>query len=237
MAAKHGKKYVEVAKLVDRGRQYEPVEALDLVKRATFTKFDSTVETHVRLGVDPRHADQQVRGTVTLPAGTGKSVRVVVFATGDQAREARDAGADRVGAEDLATDIQGGWLEFDTAVAAPNMMGIVGRLGRILGPRGLMPNPRTGTVTNDLTRTIREIKAGRVEFRTERTVGLIHVPIGKTSFTQDQLMDNLRALVSALVAAKPSGAKGTYVRSISLPSTMGPGIKLDLPAAMALATA
>jgi large subunit ribosomal protein L1 len=235
MAEKHGKKYREVAKLVDGTRQYQPTDAVALVKQTSPTKFDATVEAHLRLGVDPRHADQQVRGTVVLPAGTGKSVRVVVFAQGDRAREAQAAGADRVGADDLARDIEGGWLDFDVAVATPDMMGIVGRLGRVLGPRGLMPNARAGTVTNDLTRVLREIKAGRVEFRTERTVGLIHVPMGKVSFSEDQLMDNLRALVSAVVGAKPSGAKGTYVRSMYLTSTMGPGIRLDLPTTLALA--
>lgn len=234
MAKKHGKKYREVAKLVDRTRAYAPEEAIPLVKRTAYTKFDATVEAHVRLGVDPRHADQQVRGTVSLPAGTGKPVRVIVFAQGDQAREAREAGAERVGAEDLAADIQNGWLDFDVAVAAPNMMGIVGRLGRILGPRGLMPNPRTGTVTNDLARIIREVKAGRVEFRVDRT-GIVHVPIGKVSFTDEQLLQNLRALMSAIVAARPSGAKGQYVRSVVLANTMGPGIKLDQAAAQELA--
>jgi large subunit ribosomal protein L1 len=234
MAKKHGKKYREVAQLVDRTRAYAPEEAIPLVKRTAYTKFDATVEAHVRLGVDPRHADQQVRGTVSLPAGTGKPVRVIVFAQGDQAREAREAGAERVGAEDLAADIQNGWLDFDVAVAAPNMMGIVGRLGRILGPRGLMPNPRTGTVTNDLARIIREVKAGRVEFRVDRT-GIVHVPIGKVSFTDEQLLQNLRALMSAIVAARPSGAKGQYVRSVVLANTMGPGIKLDQAAAQELA--
>jgi len=234
MAKKHGKRYREVAQLVDRTRAYAPEEAIPLVKRTAYTKFDATVEAHVRLGVDPRHADQQVRGTVSLPAGTGKPVRVIVFAQGDQAREAREAGAERVGAEDLAADIQNGWLDFDVAVAAPNMMGIVGRLGRILGPRGLMPNPRTGTVTNDLARIIREVKAGRVEFRVDRT-GIVHVPIGKVSFTDEQLLQNLRALMSAIVAARPSGAKGQYVRSVVLANTMGPGIKLDQAAAQELA--
>ncbi len=235
MAEKHGKKYREVAKLVDRAKLYQPGEAVALVKQTSPTKFDATVEAHLRLGVDPRHADQQVRGTVVLPAGTGKSVRVVVFAQGDRAREAQAAGADRVGADDLARDVEGGWLDFDVAVATPDMMGIVGRLGRVLGPRGLMPNARAGTVTNDLTRVLREIKGGRVEFRTERQVGLIHAPLGKVSFGEEQLMDNLRALVTAIVAAKPSGAKGTYVRSMYLTSTMGPGIRLDLPSTLALA--
>jgi large subunit ribosomal protein L1 len=234
MARKRGKKYVEVAKLVDRSRVYGPEEAVALVKQTSPTKFDATVETHMRLGIDPRHADQQVRGTVVLPAGTGKTVRVIVFAQGDRAREAAAAGADRVGADDLAKEIEGGWLGFDVAVATPDMMGIVGRLGRTLGPRGLMPNARTGTVTFDLTRVLRDIKAGRVEFRADRS-GLVHVPIGKVSFDEPRLMDNLRALVSAIVNARPPGAKGQYVRSVTLASTMGPGIRLDLAAATALA--
>jgi large subunit ribosomal protein L1 len=232
---KHGKKYREVAKLVDPARAYQPAEAIALAKQTAFTKFDATVEAHMRLGVDPRHADQQVRSTVVLPAGTGKQVRVVVFAQGDKAREALAAGADRVGGEDLARDIEGGWLDFDVAVATPDMMGIVSRLGRILGPRGLMPNARAGTVTFDLARVLRDIKAGRVEFRTERNVGLIHVPIGKVSFSDEQLLENLRALVSAVLAARPSGAKGTYVRAIHLSNTMGPGIKLDVGSTLALA--
>ena len=236
MATKHGKKYLEAAKLVDRSKDYQPDEAIQLVKQTSPTKFDATVETHVRLGIDPRHADQQVRGTVVLPAGTGRSVRVVVFAQGDRAREAQDAGADRVGADDLAQDIQNGWLEFDVAVATPDMAPVFGRLGRILGPRGLMPNARTGTVTTDLSRAIREIKAGRVEFRADRS-GLLHVPIGKVSFDEDRLMENFRSLISAVIAARPSGAKGQYVRSVTLTSTMGPGISLDLPATTALGIA
>jgi large subunit ribosomal protein L1 len=234
MARKRGKKYLEAAKQVDRTKDYQPEEAIQLVKQTSPTKFDATVETHVRLGIDPRHADQQVRGTVVLPAGTGRSVRVVVFAQGDRAREAQDAGADRVGADDLAQDIQNGWLEFDVAVATPDMAPVFGRLGRILGPRGLMPNARTGTVTTDLGRAIREIKAGRVEFRADRS-GLLHVPIGKVSFEQERLMENFRALISAVVAARPTGAKGQYVRSVTLTSTMGPGIPLDLPATTGLA--
>ena len=233
MARKRGKKYREVAKLVDRTRTYAPDEAIKLAKETSPTKFDATVETHMRLGIDPRHADQQVRGTVVLPAGTGGSVRVVVFAQGDRAREATEAGADRVGGDDLAADIQNGWLEFDVAVATPDMAPVFGRLGRILGPRGLMPNARTGTVTTDLARAIREIKAGRVEFRADRS-GLLHVPIGKVSFGEDRLMENLRALVAAVVGARPSGARGQYVRSVTIASTMGPGIHLDLPATTAL---
>jgi large subunit ribosomal protein L1 len=236
VTTKRGKKYLEAAKLVDRTKDYQPDEAIQLVKQTSPTKFDATVETHVRLGIDPRHADQQVRGTVVLPAGTGRSVRVVVFAQGDRAREAQEAGADRVGADDLAQDIQNGWLEFDVAVATPDMAPVFGRLGRILGPRGLMPNARTGTVTNDLGRAIREIKAGRVEFRADRS-GLLHVPIGKVSFDEDRLMENFRSLISAIIAARPSGAKGQYVRSVTLTSTMGPGIPLDLPATTALGVA
>ena len=236
---RHGKKYREVAKLVDVTRRYLPHEAVSLVKQTSFTKFDATVETHLRLGVDVRHADQQVRGTVALPAGTGKQIRVVVFAQGDAARAALDAGANRAGADDLATDITNGWLDFDVALAMQDMMGVVGRLGRILGPRGLMPNARAGTVARDvpdLLRLMREIKAGRVEFRTDRS-GLIHVPIGKVSFSEEQLMDNLRTLVSAILAAKPSGAKGQYVRSITVTSTMGPGVRLDLVSAQTMSAA
>jgi len=227
MARKRGKKYVEVAKLVDRMRNYTPEEAVGLVKETSFTKFDATVETHMRLGIDPRHADQQVRGTVTLPAGTGKTVRVIAFAQGDAARQARDAGADRVGAEDLAAEIQGGWLDFDVAVATPDMMRVIGALGRVLGPRGLMPNARTGTVTPNIAQAIREIKGGRVEFRADRS-GLVHVPIGKVSFGPEEIMQNFQALVTAVVAARPSGAKGTYVRTVTLTSTMGPGVKVDV---------
>ncbi len=235
MARKRGKKYLEVAKLIDRARAYRPDEALKLVKETSPTRFDATVEAHMRLGIDPRHADQQVRGTVVLPAGTGRQVRVVAFAQGDQARAAEAAGADRVGAEELVNEIQGGWLDFDAAVAAPDMVPLISRtLGRVLGPRGLMPNARTGTVTPDLGRAIREIKGGRVEFRADRA-GLLHVPIGKVSFNEQQLMDNFRALVSAVVAARPSGAKGQYVQTVTLASTMGPGIPLDLPATNTLA--
>ena len=230
MARKHGKKYREVAKLVDRTKTYSPDEAVNLVKQTTYTTFDSTVETHMRLGIDPRHADQQVRGTVALPAGTGKDVRVVVFAQGDAARDATAAGANRVGAEDLAQDIQGGWLEFDVAIAHPDMMRVIGGLGRVLGPRGLMPNARTGTVTPNVAQAVREVKGGRVEFRADRA-GLLHVPIGKVSFTPEQIMENFRALMGAVVAARPTGAKGTYVRSVTLTSTMAPGVKVDVAAA------
>ena len=223
---KHGKKYREAAAQVDKSRLYSPHEAIDLVKKISYSAFDGTVEVHMRLGVDPRHADQMVRGTAVLPHGTGRTVRVLVFAQGDKAREAEDAGADYIGAQDLVQRIEGGWLDFDVAVATPDMMGQVGRLGRILGPRGLMPNPRSGTVTFDVGRTVRDVKAGRVEFRVDRTA-LVHVPIGKVSFDDNRLLENLSTLMDAVVAAKPSGAKGTYIRSVHLAATMSPGIRLD----------
>jgi large subunit ribosomal protein L1 len=206
-----------------------------LVKETAFGKFDETVELHIRTGVDPRHADQVVRGSAVLPAGTGRTQRVVAFATGDKAREAEAAGAEIVGADDLVQRIQGGWTDFDVAVATPDMMGMVGRLGRVLGPRGLMPNPRSGTVTPDIGRAIREIKGGRVEFRVDRT-GVIHVPIGKVSFSEDSVLQNLGALVDAVVRAKPSGAKGQYIRTVNIASTMGPGVALDLQPTLALAS-
>jgi large subunit ribosomal protein L1 len=233
---KHGKKYLEVAKLVDRTKRYQLDEALELLKQTARANFDETVEAHVRLGVDPRHADQMVRGTVVLPHGTGRRVRVLVFAQGEKAREAEEAGADYVGADDLIERIQQGWTDFDVAVATPDMMGKVGRLGRILGPRGLMPSPRTGTVTMDLARVIRDIRAGRVEFRVDRT-GNVHVPIGKVSFTNEQLKENLLALLDALIRARPSGARGTYIRSVTLSTTMGPGIRLDVQPLLELARA
>jgi large subunit ribosomal protein L1 len=229
----HGKKYRAVAKLVDRSRLYPPPEGVELVKQVSTTNFDGTVELHMKLGVDPRHADQQVRGVAVLPHGTGKTPRIVAFAQGDKVREAEVAGADEVGGEELAQRIQNGWLDFDVAVATPDMMGIVGRLGRVLGPRGLMPNPRTGTVTVDIGHAIDEIRKGRVEFRVDRT-SLIHVPIGKVSFEQQQLLDNLATMVDAIVRARPSGARGTYVRSVTLSPTMGPGVPLDAAAAQAL---
>lgn len=234
--AKHGKKYVEAAKQVNDDRLYEPREAVTLLKQTSFVKFDATVELHFRLGVDVRHADQQVRSTVVLPHGTGKQVRILVFAQGDKAREAEEAGADFVGAADLVKQINEGWLGFEVAIATPDMMQAVGRLGKILGPRGLMPNPRAGTVTFDLARTIREVRSGRVEFRTDRQ-GLIHVPVGKVSFEEARILDNVAAMIEAVVAAKPSGAKGLYVRSITLASTMGPGIHLDTSTALALRVA
>ncbi|MFN8524370.1 MAG: 50S ribosomal protein L1 [Chloroflexota bacterium] len=229
-----GKKYEDALKQLDRARLYEPQEALDLLKQARVAKFDETVELHVRTGVDPRHADQVVRGSAALPAGTGKTRRVVAFAQGDKAREAEEAGADVVGADDLVQRVQGGWLEFDVAVATPDMMGLVGRLGRVLGPRGLMPNPRTGTVTPDVGRVIREVKGGRIDFRVDKTA-VIHMPIGRVSFTGEQLMQNLSAALDAVVRAKPSAAKGQYIRSITVATTMGPGLKLELQPALALA--
>ena len=229
----HGKKYRQALELLDLSREYGPDEAVDLVKKVSYTTFDGTVEAHLRLGVDVRHADQVVRGVVVLPHGTGRQQRIAAFAQGDKAREAEEAGADVVGGDDLAKRIQDGWLEFDVAVATPDMMGVVGRLGRVLGPRGLMPNPRTGTVTADIGQAIEEIKKGRVEFRTDKT-GVIHVPIGKVSFEQQQLLDNLATMVDAIVRARPSGAKGTYVRSIDLSPTMGPGIPLEVGATTAL---
>ncbi len=235
-AARRGKKYTEVAKLVDADRQYLPDEGIELVKRVSISKFDGAVELHIRLGVDPRHADQVVRGTVVLPHGTGKQPRIVVFAQGDKMREAEEAGANVVGGEDIAKRIQEGWVDFDVAVATPDMMGVVGRLGRVLGPRGLMPNPRTGTVTMDIGRAIEEIRKGRVEFRVDRS-GIIHVPIGKVSFEPDQLVQNLGAMVGAIIRAKPTGARGTYVRTVSLAPTMGPGVHLDPAATVSLQAA
>lgn len=226
--AKHGKKYLEAAKLVDRLKLYSPVEAVELLKKVSYTKFDPTIEVHFRLGVDPRHADQQVRSSVLLPAGLGKTVRVLVFAEGDGARLAEQAGADYVGLDDLIAKIQGGWLEFDMAIATPQVMGKVGRLGRILGPRGLMPNPKAGTIVqpDELPRVIKEARQGRVEFKVDKT-GNLHVPIGKVSFTPQQILDNLAALMEAVIRAKPTGAKGTYIKRLTLTSTMAPGIRVD----------
>ena len=233
---KHGKRYRAAAEKVEPHKLYAPQDGVKLVKDTAFAKFDETVELHIRTGLDPRHADQQVRGTAVLPAGTGRTQRVVAFAQGDKAREAEAAGADVVGADDLVQRIQGGWTDFDVAVATPDMMGAVGRLGRILGPRGLMPNPRSGTVTLDIGRAIREIKGGRVEFRVDRS-GVIHAPIGKVSFSEDRVLQNLGALVDAVVRAKPSGAKGQYIRTINIAATMGPGVSLDLQPTLALASA
>jgi large subunit ribosomal protein L1 len=231
-----GKKYQEAAKLVDRERVYAPDEAAELAKQTTTVSFDATIEAHLRLGVDPRHADQMVRGTVVLPHGTGKSVRVAVFAQGEKAQEALRAGADEVGGEDLAKRIEAGWLEFDVALATPDSMGVVGRLGKILGRRGLMPNPKAGTITFDLERAIKEVKGGRVEFKVDKAA-IIHVAVGKSSFEPQALVENLAALVDAVNRAKPSGAKGQYLRTLTIASTMGPGIRVDVPATLAAAAA
>lgn len=224
--AKHGKKYLDALKQVDREKEYHPSEALSMVKQISSAKFDETVEIAIELGVNPRHADQQVRGTVVLPHGTGKQVRVAVFAKGDKAKEAEAAGADLVGAEDLAEQVEAGKMDFDVAVATPDMMGVVGKLGRILGPRGLMPNPKAGTVTMDIGRAVKEFKAGKVEFRVTKA-GSMHVPIGKVSFEDEKLVDNFRTLMSAIVRAKPAAAKGTYLKRITVSSTMGPGVKVS----------
>lgn len=224
---KRGKRYIESAKLIDRTKLYDPVEALDLVKKTAKAKFDETVEVHIKLGVDSRHADQQVRGAVVLPHGTGKTVRVLVFAKGDKAKEAEDNGADYVGAEDLVAKIQNeNWFDFDVVVATPDMMGVVGRLGKILGPKGLMPNPKAGTVTMDVAKAIAEIKAGKIEYRLDKT-NIIHCPVGKASFDLDKLTDNFRTLLGAIIKAKPAAAKGQYLRSVVVTSTMGPGIKVN----------
>ena len=224
---KKGKRFAEIAKLVDRTKLYDPEEALSLAIETGKAKFDETVEAHIRLGVDSRHADQQVRGAVVLPHGTGKKVRVLVFAKGDQATEAEEAGADFVGAEELIPKIQNeGWLDFDVIVATPNMMGVVGRLGRVLGPKGLMPNPKAGTVTMDVAKAVNDIKAGKIEYRLDKA-NIIHVPIGKVSFGQEKLMDNFHTLMSAIIKAKPAAAKGKYLRSVNVASTMGPGIKIN----------
>lgn len=222
-----GKNYVESAKLINRAELYTPDEALDLAVKTAKAKFDETIELHVRLGVDPRHADQQVRGAVVLPNGTGKTVRVLVFAKGEKAQEARDAGADFVGEMDLVDKIQKeNWFDFDVVVATPDMMGAIGRLGRVLGPKGLMPNPKSGTVTFDVTKALEEIKAGKVEYRLDKTA-IIHVPIGKKSFGTEKLGVNFKAVMDAIVKAKPSAAKGQYIKSVSVSSTMGPGVKIN----------
>lgn len=224
---KRGKKYVEAAKLIDRAVQYDSDEAISLVKKTAIAKFDETVEAHVRLGVDGRHADQQVRGAVVLPHGTGKTVRVLVFAKGDKVSEAEAAGADFVGGEELIPKIQNeGWFEFDVVVATPDMMGVVGRLGRVLGPKGLMPNPKAGTVTMDVTKAVQDIKAGKIEYRLDKT-NIIHVPIGKASFTEEMLRDNFNTLMEAVVKAKPSAAKGQYLKNVTIAATMGPGVKVS----------
>lgn len=224
--AKHGKKYLESLKKVDREKVYEPAEALELVKNISTAKFDETVEVAFRLGIDTKKADQQVRGAVVLPHGTGKTKRVLVFAKGEKAKEAEQAGADFVGDEDLINKVQQGWLDFDVVVATPDMMGQVGRLGRVLGPKGLMPNPKTGTVTFEVEKAVKEIKAGKIEYRADRE-GNVHAAIGKVSFSTEQLADNLQALADALVKAKPAAAKGTYMKSVTVSSTMGPGVTVN----------
>lgn len=225
--AKVGKKYAEAAKLIEAGKFYEPVEAVELVKKTATAKFDETVEISFNLNVDPKYADQQVRGAVVLPHGTGKTKRVLVFAKGEKIKEAEEAGADFVGSEELVTKIQGGWADFDVAVATPDMMGQVGRLGKILGPKGLMPNPKVGTVTMDVARAVNEIKAGKIEYRTDKA-GIISCPIGKVSFDDAKLLDNYRTIVDTIVKAKPAAAKGQYIKTVTLSSTMGPGVPLNV---------
>ena len=225
---KRGKKYVETAKLVDRTVQYDTADAISLVKKVSVAKFDETIEAHIRTGCDGRHAEQQIRGAVVLPHGTGKAVKVLVFAKGDKLDEALAAGADHVGGEELIPKIQNdGWLDFDVVVATPDMMGVVGRLGRVLGPKGLMPNPKAGTVTMDVTKAVNDIKAGKIEYRLDKT-NIIHVPIGKASFTEEQLADNFQTLMDAIIKAKPSALKGQYLKSVVLAPTMGPGVKLNV---------
>lgn len=225
---KHGKKYVEAAKQVDRAVLYDPADAVALVKKTAVAKFDETIEVHIRTGCDGRHAEQQVRGAVVLPNGTGKTVRVLVFAKGDKVNEAEAAGADYVGGDELIPKIQNeGWLDFDVVVATPDMMGVVGRLGKVLGPKGLMPNPKAGTVTMDVTKAINDIKAGKIEYRLDKA-NIIHVPIGKASFEAEKLSENFNALMEAIMKAKPSAVKGQYLRSITMTSTMGPGVKINV---------
>ena len=232
--ARHGRKYTEAAALIEAERRYPLSEAAELLPKLSTAKFDATVEAHLRLGVDPRHADQLVRGTVVLPHGTGRALRVIVFAQGEKAQEGLRGGADDVGGEDLVKRIDDGWFEFDVAIAAPDMMGMVGRLGKKLGPRGLMPNPKSGTVTFDIERAVSEIKSGRIEFKVDRA-GIVHAPVGRASFTPDQLRANVATLVDAINRAKPTGAKGTYMRTLTLAPTMGPGIRIDIPSALAAA--
>lgn len=224
---KHGKKYQDSVKLIDSSKLYDPKEGIELVLQTGKAKFDETVEASIRLGVDPRHADQQVRGAVVLPHGTGKTVKVLVFAKGDKAKEATDAGADFVGDDDLVKKIQTeNWFGFDVCVATPDMMGVVGRIGRVLGPKGLMPNPKSGTVTTDIAKAIKDIKAGKVEYRVDKT-SIVHVPVGKVSFGTDKLLENLQTLMEAVIKAKPSASKGTYLKSVVLSTTMGPGVKFN----------
>ena len=225
--AKAGKKYQDACKLIEAGKLYTPAEAMDLVKKTATAKFDETIELHVRLGVDPKYPDQQVRGAIVLPNGTGKSKRVLVFAKGEKVKEAEAAGADFVGSDEIVQKIQGGWLEFDVAVATPDMMGTVGRLGKILGPRGLMPNPKLGTVTMDLQKAISEVKAGKVEYRTDKA-GNVHVSIGKASFDAEKLQQNFQALIDTLIRVKPAAAKGQYIRSVTVAATMGPGVPVQI---------
>jgi len=231
--AQRSKRYTELAAKIDRAKEYQPDEGIRLVKETSGAKFDTTVELHLRMGVDPRHADQMVRGASVLPNGTGRTVRVIVFAQGEKARDAQTAGADVVGAEDLAKRIEGGWLDFDVAISTPDLMGQVGKLGKVLGPRGLMPNPKSGTVTFDITKAVRDAKAGRVEFRVDKT-GVVHTIIGKSSFTEQALVENLSSLMDAVNRARPVGFKGIYIRSAHLTSTQGPSVKLDLGETMAL---
>lgn len=233
---KHGKRYTEALKMVDNTKMYEPSEAFNLIKTMPKAKFDESIEVAIRLGVDPRHADQQIRGAVVLPYGTGRTVRVAVFAKGEKAKEAQEAGADKVGAEDLVDEVQKGWMEFDVAVATPDMMGAVGKLGKILGPKGLMPNPKTGTVTFEVAKAVKEIKAGKIEYRVDKT-GIVHVPIGKVSFDLNKLLGNFRTLLDVIVKAKPATAKGTYLKSIVVSTTMGPGVKISPQLAVQTAAA
>jgi large subunit ribosomal protein L1 len=233
--AQHGKRYRDAAAKIDENKLYEPREAVALAKETSNAKFDETIESHIRLGVDPRHADQMVRGTVVLPHGTGKKQRIAVFAQGEKAREARDAGADEVGGDDLAKKIEGGWFDFDVALATPDMMGTVGKLGKVLGPRGLMPNPKSNTVTFDLAKAIKDVQAGRVEYRVDRT-GIVHSVIGKRSFSEDQLLENFAALMESVIKAKPAVAKGVYVKTVSLSGTMSPAVQTDPQAAARLSS-
>ena len=223
---KRGKKYIEAAKLIERGNLYDPAEAVALVKKSATAKFDETIEAHIRTGCDGRHADQQIRGAVVLPHGTGKQVRVLVFAKNAKADEALAAGAEFVGAEELVPKIQGGWFDFDVVVATPDMMGVVGRLGRVLGPKGLMPNPKAGTVTMDVTKAVNDIKAGKIEYRLDKS-NIIHVPVGKASFTEEQLADNFQTLMDAINKVKPAAVKGQYLKSVTIAPTMGPGVKVN----------
>lgn len=232
--AKHGKRYIEAAKLVDPEKQYEPTEAAALVKKTATAKFDQTIEVHIRLGVDPRQSDEMVRGTIGLPHGTGKRVRIAVFAQGEKANEATKAGADEVGSADLIAKVDGGWSDFDVAIATPDMMGQVGKLGKVLGRKGLMPNPKAGTITNDLERTIAELKSGRVEFKVDKAA-IIHLGFAKASFSEAQIVGNLATLLDAVNRSKPTGLKGTFIKGVSISASMGPGVAVDVPALLAVA--